>query len=53
LENRLPTGINPDGTFVDYREKSFNKYEFRDEYGVDPERYLKWRDAGKPKPANK
>jgi hypothetical protein len=52
-EKRPPTGKNPDGTFKDYNssEKDWKKEEFIIEFGVDPDLYLKWRDAGKPKPS--
>ena len=53
FERRLPAGRNPNWTFVDYQGKSFDRRNFIMRYGVDPERYLKWKDAGKPKPTNK
>lgn len=49
-EKRVPKGSNPDGTFQDYLGKTMDADTMITLYGIDPEQYLKWRDAGKPKP---
>lgn len=51
-EYRLPMGRGSQGTFFDYHGKEISRLEFITRYGVDPDLYLKWRDAGKPKPTH-
>lgn len=51
---RIPTGRNPDGTFSSYKGgDALPDMEFRKQHGIKPDNYLKWRDAGKPRPAHR
>lgn len=50
VENRLPAGRLPGGVYTDYLGKPITREAAIGNHGVDPERYLNWRDAGKPKP---
>lgn len=52
-ETKLPSGMNPDGTVTDYTGKPFDPDTFTTTYGVDAEQWLKWVNAGKPKPPMK
>jgi hypothetical protein len=52
-EARVPDGIRPDGKIVDYQGKAFDPDDFETTNGVDAEQWLKWVNAGKPKPPNK
>jgi hypothetical protein len=49
-ENRLPTGRLPGGVYKDYLGNPVTREAAIDTYGVDPETYLNWKDAGFPKP---
>lgn len=51
-EKYLPTGRGPDDTFFDHKGIQISQFEFIKMYGMDPDLYLKWKDAGKPKPAH-
>lgn len=47
--SRIPTGRLPDGTYTDCNGKRYNRNDFIMIYGIDPERWFKWRDAGMPR----
>jgi hypothetical protein len=51
-ESRLPMGMLPDGNYLDYTGRPCNREDFIIKYGIDPKRYLNWRDAGKPRYKN-
>jgi hypothetical protein len=48
-ESRLPMGKLTDDNYLDYAGRPCNRNDFILKYGIDPKRYLNWRDAGKPK----
>lgn len=48
-ERMLPIGRMSNGDYIDYMGKPITRHESIEKYGIDPEIYLKWRDAGKPK----
>jgi len=52
-EQRLPTGRYPNGKFVDFQGRKLDKNDFIETYGIDPDQYLNWRDARKPRPSHK
>lgn len=49
-EKKLPLGRMADGSYTDYQGRPFSRNKFIIAYGVDPMRYIHWRDAGKPIP---
>jgi hypothetical protein len=49
MERHLPTGTISNGTYEDYQGESWSINDFIERYGVDPELYLNWVKAGKPK----
>jgi hypothetical protein len=49
MEKHLPTGTISSGTYEDYQGKSWSINDFIEKYGVDPDLYLKWVKARKPK----
>lgn len=49
MEKNLPTGMNSAGQFYDFQGKAWSVNDYIEEYGVDPNLYLKWVNARKPK----
>jgi hypothetical protein len=49
MERHLPTGMISDGTFKDFEGKSWSINDFIEKHGVDPNLYLNWVKARKPK----
>jgi hypothetical protein len=48
VEKKLPSGQISSGTYEDYKGKYWSRNDFIEEYGVDPELYLRWVNARKP-----
>lgn len=48
VEKRLPTGRISGGDYQDYQGKPIARQVAIDAHGIDPERYLNWKDAGYP-----
>lgn len=50
LEKNLPQGRSADGKYLDYMGRSYDRDDFIMKFGTDPETYLKWKEAKKPRP---
>ena len=50
LKKNLPSGRRPDGKYLDYMGRSYDRNDFIMKFGIDPETHLKWIEARKPRP---